>query len=223
MAFHPPPPAPACSPHARPPLRLSFTLISNPAGCTGTSRRPERLQRHGHRVSPPGGVPALMVLNCLAIRTRFRPSRFKSGTVGPPLRSWWRQQQIGATRFSRNAREGNLDKCQLWDVLRTGPVTAAENTIGSRAGPPRQGRQAPRDSRTSRRQRNDEVLGALELLQHRRGLNDERLPLEGPFSTGITSPMAFHPLPLLLPALPMCGLRYVSPSRSSRMRWNAQA
>ena len=43
----PPPPALACSPHdlthVRPPLRLSFTLISNAMGCTGTSRRLRRL------------------------------------------------------------------------------------------------------------------------------------------------------------------------------------
>ena len=112
----------------------------------------------------------MMVLDCLAIRTRFRPSRFKSGTVGPPLRSWRRQQQIGAARFSRDAREENLDKYQLWDMLQTGPAVAAEGTLGSKAGPPRQDRGAPRNSRTSRRQKNNEVLGALGPLRRRHEL-----------------------------------------------------
>ena len=35
IAFRPPPSNLACSPHVRPPLRLSFTLISNAMGCTG--------------------------------------------------------------------------------------------------------------------------------------------------------------------------------------------
>ena len=34
MAFRPPPSNLACPPHVRPPLRLSFTLISNAMGCT---------------------------------------------------------------------------------------------------------------------------------------------------------------------------------------------
>jgi hypothetical protein len=46
----------------------------------------------------------------------IRPSRFESGTVGPPLRLWRRQQQFGAARFLRDAREENLDKHQLWNA-----------------------------------------------------------------------------------------------------------
>ena len=89
---------------------------------------------------------------------------------------------------------------------------------GLKAEPPERGRGTPRDSRSSRRRKNDEVLGTLEPLRHNQGLDDERLPPEGPFPTGITSPMASHPLHLPLPALPKCGLRHVSPEHSSRTR-----
>ena len=89
---------------------------------------------------------------------------------------------------------------------------------GLKAEPPERGRGTPRDSRTSRRRKNDEVLGTLEPLRHSQSLDDERLPPEDPFPTGISSPMAFHPLHLPLPALPKCGLRHVSPEHSSRTR-----
>ena len=89
---------------------------------------------------------------------------------------------------------------------------------GLKAEPPERGRGTPRDSRTSRRRKNDEVLGTPEPLRHSQSLDDERLPPEDPFPTGISSPMAFHPLHLPLPALPKCGLRHVSPEHSSRTR-----
>ena len=89
---------------------------------------------------------------------------------------------------------------------------------GLKAEPPERGRGTPRDSRTSRRRKNDEMLGTLEPLRHSQGLDDERLPPKDPFPTGISSPMAFHPLHLPLPALPKCGLRHVSPEHSSRTR-----
>ena len=71
---------------------------------------------------------------------------------------------------------------------------------GLKAEPPERGRGTPRDSRTSRRRKNDEMLGTLEPLRHSQGLDDERLPPKDPFPTGISSPMAFHPLHL--PHLP---------------------
>ena len=58
-----------------------------------------------------------------------RPSRFESGTVGPPLRLWRRQQQFGAARFLRDAREENLDKYQLWSTLRVRPAVGTEGTL----------------------------------------------------------------------------------------------
>ena len=55
-------------------------------------------------------------------------------------------------------------------MLRTGPAIGAEGTLGSKAGPPRQGRGTPRDSCTSRRQKNTqengEALGTLGPLRH---------------------------------------------------------
>ena len=52
---------------------------------------------------------------------------------------------------------------------------------GLKAEPPERGRGTPRDSRTSRRRKNDEVLGTLEPLRHSQGLDDERLPPKDPF------------------------------------------
>ena len=55
-------------------------------------------------------------------------------------------------------------------MLRTGPAIGAEGTLGSKAGPPRRGRGTPRDSCTSRRQKNTqengEALGTLGPLRH---------------------------------------------------------
>ena len=59
----------------------------------------------------PGGVPATTVFRRLAEEPCGRPSRFESGTVGPPLRLWRRQQQFGAARFLRDTREENLLSC----------------------------------------------------------------------------------------------------------------
>ena len=55
-------------------------------------------------------------------------------------------------------------------MLRTRPAVEAEGTLGSKAGPPRRGRGTPRDSCTSRRQKNTqengEALGTLGPLRH---------------------------------------------------------
>ena len=171
---------------------------------------------------PPGGVPATTVFRRLTEEPCGRPSRFKSGTVGPPLRLWWRRQQSVRPVF-RGAPEKKTSANTNCGARRERgrPLESKVCPIiccGLKTEPPERGRGTPRDSRTSKRRKNDEVLGTLEPLRHSRGLDDERLPPEDPFPTGITSPMAFHPLHLPLPALPKCGLRHVSPEHSSRTR-----
>ena len=140
--------------------------------------------------------------------------------MGPPSRLWrWQQQSVrpvfrGTPEKKTSANTNCGARRERGRPLE--PKVCPIICCGLKAEPPERGRGTPRDSRTSRRRKNDEVLGTLEPLRHSRGLDDERLPPEDPFPTGISSPMAFHPLHLPLPALPKCGLRHVSPEHSSR-------
>ena len=88
-------------------------------------KSPSRAATH----TDPRGGPGPHGLIRPVIRPCSRPSRFESGTVGPPLRLWRRQQQFGAARFLRDAREENLDKYQLWSTLRVRPAVGTEGTL----------------------------------------------------------------------------------------------
>ena len=72
----------------------------------------------------------------------------------------------GASRHKVKREKIQVPEC-IRLIDKTRPAVTAEGTLESKAGPPRQDRGAPRDSRTSRRQKNNEVLGALGPLRRR--------------------------------------------------------
>ena len=94
--------------------------LEQPPSSTAKETALARTQTHGsfwgrtRPISQPRGGLGLHGFCRLAEEPCFRPSRFESGTVGPPLRSWRRQQQFRAARLLRDAQEENLDKHQLW-------------------------------------------------------------------------------------------------------------
>ena len=124
-----------------------------------------------------------------------------------------------AARFLRDAREENLDRYQLWNTLRVRPAVETEGTLRVE-GWTTEARpwgtsglahvQEAEEQRSARRAwtapaspRIQTMSGSFRLESHRRWRS--------------------APLPLILLALPTCGLHCAFPSHSSRTRRAAQA